>query len=124
MTQLAAVICCFRDRGWRTGKKKDKKRKTLTRHIVFCAFWLFFFPCPPVMVAIRRDEPLCSGAPTEWPLWRDEVGAGQTAKGTEWEGTDCGRRGGRGRRSRGGTDATKGTRESGWKETTGRREAA
>lgn len=109
-------------------KKKKRKKRTLIRHIVFCAFCLFsffFFRCPPVMGAILRDEPLCSGAPTEWPIvgarWaqdRRRRGDGVGEDGLRQE-----RRQRRRRRNRGGTDATKGINECGFKRLAGTREA-
>lgn len=54
-----------------SGKLKEKK---LIRHIVFHVCGLF--RCPPVMGAIHRDEPLCSGLKLSG-YCHHKVGAGQ-----------------------------------------------
>lgn len=122
LTQLAAVICCFGDRGAGEWRKK-KKEKPLIRHIVLCAFCLFFpspfFRCAPVMGAILRDGPLCSGAPTEWPIVSARWAQDRSRRG---DGLRQERRQRR-RRNRGGTDTTKGINECGCKRLAGTREA-
>lgn len=107
-------------------KRRKEKKNSHKTHCVLCilAFFFFFFRCPPVMGAILRDEPLCSGAPTEWPIvgarWaqdRRRRGDGVGEDGLRQE------RRQRRRRNRGGTDATKGINECGFKRLAGTREA-
>lgn len=93
----------------RKGKKKPSQDTLCSVH---SAFFLFFSRCPPVMGAILRDEPLCSGAPTEWPIvgarWaqdRRRRGDGVGEDGLRQE------RRQRRRRNRGGSDTTKGINE-------------